>query len=177
MFLNHIKVDWRNLIKTKGYAAINIGGLSVGLAITLLIGMWLWDELSFNKFHKKYNEVAQIMNVGNFNGQRFASDNIQIPLEKVLRTNYGNQFKQIVLSRYPQDEVLTVGDTKVKQSGRIMQEGAPELLSLEMMKGTRSGLHDPSSILLSASAAKALFGDRDPMDQTVKISNKVFVKV
>lgn len=177
MFFNHIKVAWRNLIKTKGYAAINIGGLSVGLAITLLIGMWLWDELSFNKFHKNYNEVAQIMNVGNFNGQRFASDNIQIPLEKVLRANYGNQFKQIVLSRYPQDEVLTVGDTKVKKSGRIMQEGAPELLSLEMMKGTRRGLHDPSSILLSASAAKALFGDRDPMDQTVKISNKVLVKV
>jgi ABC-type antimicrobial peptide transport system permease subunit len=177
MFFNHIKVAWRNLVKTKGYAAINIGGLSVGLAITLLISLWLWDELSYNKYHKNYDQVAQIMNVGNFNGQRFAANSVQLPLEKVLRTTYGNQFKHIVLSRYPQDEVLTVGDTKVKQSGRFMQEGAPELLSLDMLQGTRGGLHDPSSIFLSASAAKTLFGDKDPMEQTVRISNKLSVKV
>lgn len=129
MFFNHIKVAWRNLVKTKGYAAINIGGLSVGLAITLLIGLWLWDELSFNKYHKNYDQIAQIMNRVNFNGQRFATDNLQLPLEKVLRNIYGNQFKHIVLSRYPEDQVLTVGDTKVKQSGRFMQEDAPDLLS------------------------------------------------
>jgi ABC-type antimicrobial peptide transport system permease subunit len=177
MFFNHIKVAWRNLVNTKGYAAINIGGLSVGLAITILIGLWQWDEISFNKYHKNYDQIAQIMNVGNFNGQRFAGTSVQLPLEKVLRTTYGNQFKHIVLSRYPQEEVLTVGDTKIKQSGRFMQEGAPDLLSLNMLKGSRTGLHDPSSILLSASAAKALFGDRDPMGRSVKMSNKVVVKV
>jgi putative ABC transport system permease protein len=134
MFFNHIKVAWRNLVNTKGYAAINIGGLSVGLAITLLIGLWLWDEISFNKYHKNYDQIAQIMNVGNFNEQRFAGTSVQLPLEKVLRTTYGNQFKHIVLSRYPQEEVLTVGDTKIKQSGRFMQEGAPDLLSLNMLK-------------------------------------------
>jgi putative ABC transport system permease protein len=177
MFFNHLKVAWRNLIRTKGYAAINIGGLAVGLAITLVIGLWLCDELSFNKYHKNYDRIAQIMNVGNFNGQRFGSTSVQLPLEKVLRTTYGNQFEHVVVARWPQEEVLTAGDIKIKQTGRFMQEAAPDMLSLNMVKGTRAGLHDPSSIMLSASAAKSLFGDKDPIGQTVMISNKSVVKV
>lgn len=52
MLLNYFKIAWRNLIKTKAYSAINIGGLSVGIAIAMLIGLWLYDELQFNKYHK-----------------------------------------------------------------------------------------------------------------------------
>jgi len=107
MFFNHIKIAWRNILKTKGYAAINIGGLCVGIAITMLIGLWLWDELSFNKYHENYDRIAQIMNRGNFNGQRFAGTSVQLPLEKVLRNTYGNQFKHIVLSRYWEEHILT----------------------------------------------------------------------
>jgi len=177
MFFNHIKIAWRNILKTKGYAAINIGGLCVGIAITMLIGLWLWDELSFNKYHENYDRIAQIMNRGNFNGQRFAGTSVQLPLEKVLRNTYGNQFKHIVLSRYWEEHILTYGEKKITESGRFMQEAAPEMLSLKMIRGTRGGLHDQSSIMLSASVAKSLFGNIDPMGQTITISNRMIVKV
>jgi putative ABC transport system permease protein len=73
--------------------------------------------------------------------------------------------------------ILSAGDTRISQMGRFMQADAPEMLSLEMLGGTRAGLKDPSSILLSASAAKALFGDADPLDKMMRIDNQMDVKV
>ena len=54
-----------------------------------------------------------------------------------------------------------------------MDDGAPEMFHLKMVKGSWSGLKDPYSIMLSASIAKALFGDTDPLDQLVMINNKI----
>ena len=52
MFRNYFKIAWRNLVRNKVYSAINIGGLAVGMAVAMLIGLWLRDELSFNKYHQ-----------------------------------------------------------------------------------------------------------------------------
>ena len=55
MFKNYFKIAWRNLIKNKGISFINIGGLAVGMAVATLIGLWIWDELSFDKQNKNYD--------------------------------------------------------------------------------------------------------------------------
>ena len=60
MIKNYFLVAFRNLKKSPGYSAINILGLAVGLAVTILIGLWIWDELSFNKVHDRYDRLAQI---------------------------------------------------------------------------------------------------------------------
>jgi hypothetical protein len=69
MFKNYFKIAWRNLVKSKGYSAINIGGLAVGMAVAILIGLWIWDELSFNKYFKNHDRIAQVMQHQNFNGE------------------------------------------------------------------------------------------------------------
>src|SRR3954465_1206908 len=121
MFSNYFKVAWRNLVKTKGYSAINIGGLSVGIAIAILIGLWLYDEVSFDKYHNNYDRIAQVMSKGNYNGQRFSSNALQRPLEQVLRNQFGNKFKHVVMSRWDKDHILSFGEKKVLQTGRFMQ--------------------------------------------------------
>jgi hypothetical protein len=73
MIKNYIKIAWRNLVKSKGYSAINIGGLAIGMAVAILIGLWIYDELSFDKYHKNYDRIAQVMIKYNFNGQRGSS--------------------------------------------------------------------------------------------------------
>src|SRR5688500_4129880 len=171
MLKNYFKIAWRNLTNTKGYSFINIGGLAVGMAIAILIGLWMYDELSFNQYHKNYNSIAQVMSKGSFGGQGFSSSSLPRPLESELRNKYGNNFKNIVMSRWNEGHILSVGNKKISQVGRFMQAGAPEMLSLEMIKGTWAGLKDPSSIMLSASAAKALFGDLDPLDKMMRIDN------
>ncbi|WP_310587643.1 hypothetical protein [Fibrella rubiginis] len=60
MLRNYVKIAWRNLVKNKAFSFINIAGLSVGLAVAMLIGLWVWDELSFNKYHENYNRIVQV---------------------------------------------------------------------------------------------------------------------
>lgn len=177
MIKNYFKIAWRNLIKSKGYSAINIGGLAVGMAVAILIGLWIYDELSFNKYHQNYSHIAQVMMKGNFNGQRFSSIALPRPLEFELRNKYESPFKNIVMSRWDEDHILSVEDKKISQVGRFMQEDAPEMLSLQMQKGTWKGLKDPHSIMISSSTAKALFGDEDPINKMLKIDNQMDVKV
>ena len=61
MILNHFRIAWRNLLKHKGYSAINIGGLALGMAVAMMIGLWIWDELSYDKYHKNYDRIARVM--------------------------------------------------------------------------------------------------------------------
>lgn len=69
MFKNYFKTAIRNLVKSKGYSAINIGGLSVGMAVVMLIGLWIWDEFSWDKNFKNYDRIVQVMQHQTFNGQ------------------------------------------------------------------------------------------------------------
>lgn len=177
MLRNYLKIAWRNLVKTKAYSAINIGGLSVGITIAMLIGLWLYDELSYNKYHENYEKIAGVWTKGSLGSQRWAGDAVQRPLEMVLRNQYGNNFKHVVMSRWDEEHILSVGDKKLSNTGRFMQAGAPHLLSLRMQQGSRDALKDQSSILLSSSAATALFGNTDPMGQVVKLDNKTNLKV
>jgi len=177
MIKNYIKIAWRNLLKNKGYSALNIGGLAVGMAVALLIGLWIYDELSFNKYHKNYDRIAKVMIKTNFNGQGFSGYELPRPLEFELRNKYGSAFKNIVMSRWSEGHILSVGDKKISQTGRFMQEGAPEMLTLDMVKGSWKGLKDPHSIMLSSSTAKALFGNEDPIDKMLRIDNHMDAKV
>jgi ABC-type antimicrobial peptide transport system permease subunit len=76
-----------------------------------------------------------------------------------------------------QDYILSAGEKKLSRTGQFMDEDAPEMFSLKMLKGNWTGLRDPYSIILSASTANALFGNVDPIDQTLLINNKMNVKV
>ncbi len=178
MIKNYFKVAWRNLSKSKMHSFINIAGLSLGMTVALLIGLWLYDELSFNKYHQNYDRIAQIMTRGTDpkNGP-YVNNSVQYPLATELQTNYKDNFTHIIKASWVQDYILSEGDKKLSAKGQFMDANAPEMLTLKMLKGNWEGLNDPYSIMLSASIAKALFGDTDPMGKIVMISNKNSVKV
>jgi len=178
MIKNYLKIAFRNLVKNKVSSFINIGGLTVGLAVALLTGLWIYDELSFNKYHHNYDRIAQVMTRGNDQKEGpFANNSVQYPLATELLTNYKENFKHIIRGSWVQDHILSAGDKKLSGKGQFTDAGAPEMFTLKMLKGNWSGLNDPYSIMLSASVAKALFGNADPMDQVVTIDNKTNVKV
>src|SRR6187549_4237130 len=60
MFQSYFKIGWRNMIRNVGYTSINVGGLAVGMAVAILNGLWIWDELSFNKYFQNYDRIAQV---------------------------------------------------------------------------------------------------------------------
>ena len=172
MIKNYFKIAWRNLVKSKGYSAINISGLSVGMAVAMLIALWIQDELSFDKYNKNYDRVAQVMQHQTFNNYKGTENSIPIPLVSELKNKYGSDFQYLVMASWQGGYILSYNDKKLSVDGNYMDVDAPKLLSLKMLKGNAEGLKDPHSILLSSSTASAMFGNEDPMNKTMKIANK-----
>jgi putative ABC transport system permease protein len=177
MIRNYIKIAWRNLTKNKFSSLINIGGLAVGMGVAMLIGLWIWGELSYNKNFAGYSRIAQVMQSQYINNDTQTGVSEAYPLGNALQTSYSSNFKQIVMSTWNDAHILSLGDKSIKEEGSYMGPGVAEMLSLKMLRGTRAGLNDPSSIMLSQSVAKAIFGNADPINKMLKIDGKQDVKV
>ncbi|MFX1705964.1 ABC transporter permease [Chitinophaga sp. CC14] len=177
MLRNHTKVAWRNLLKNKTFSFINIVGLSTGMAVALLIGLWIHDELTFSKNHANYDRIVAVMQHQTFNGVVGTQTANPYLLGEEIRDKYGSDFKYVVMASWENKHVLAYNNNAVSKTGNYFEPDFPEMLTLKMLKGTRGGLKDPASILLSASTAKALFGEMDPTDKLVKMDNGTAVKV
>ncbi len=177
MIKNYLKIAWRNLIKNKTSSLINISGLAVGMAVAMLIGLWIWDELSFDKNFKNYDHITQVLQNNTMNGEIGTGTNVPWPMGDALRKSFGSDFKYVTMATYNNGHILTHEDKKLTKSGTYFEPSALGMLSIQMVKGNKSALNDPSSILLSESTAKAYFGDTDPIDKVMKIDNNQTVKV
>jgi putative ABC transport system permease protein len=177
MFKNYFKIALRNLSGNKFLSAVNIGGLAVGIAVAMLIGLWIWDELSYDKHNANYGKIAEVIRQTTTNGEVDNGYPSPIPLANELRSVYGSEFKHIVLSWWNREHILSFENNRFTRIGKFMEPEAPVLLSLKMLRGSRDGLKDPSSILIAASVAKTIFGNADPMNKVMRIDNKMNVKV
>ena len=172
MLKNYFKIAFRNLLKNKVYSFINISGLAIGMAVAIMIGLWINDELSHNDYFTNKAKVAQMIQSQTFNGKTGSGPAIPRPLEFELRENYADYFKHIVMSSWNNSVYLKVGDKSLSRTGNFMQEDGPALLDLKMLKGEHNGLKEVNSIMLSASLAKDLFGDEDPIGKAVIVNNE-----
>jgi putative ABC transport system permease protein len=178
MYKSYFKIGWRNLVKNKGYSFINIGGLAMGMAVAMLISLWVYDELSFNKYHENHGTLAQVYRSLIWGGEKYASTSHVTGLGTLLKTEYGSHFKNVAMVRGGTEErVVAFGENKFTQSGYFMQTEGAEMLTLNMILGTRQGLKEMKSIFLSESLAKKLFGDADPINQVVMMDAKWDLKV
>jgi len=178
MLKNYLTIAWRNLVKTKGYSFINIGGLALGMSVALIIGLWVNDELTFNKYHDNYDQIAQVMKAGTFQGKHYSGQNyLQFPMLNELRTTYSANFKYVVPRQGKYDAILSIDDKKISKTGTNIGEDGPEMFTWRMIYGTRAGLKDVQSIMISASTADALFGTGDPVGKTVTINNEKEVTI
>ncbi|HEV8081830.1 MAG TPA: ABC transporter permease [Chitinophagaceae bacterium] len=177
MIKNYFKTAWRNIWKSKGYSAINIIGLAIGMAVALLISLWIYDELSFDKYHENYDRIAQIGQRGTLNGETNTWPYLPLPLADELRNSYGSNFKYVTKSSFTESHVLKYDNKKIIDRGNYMEPQGPQMFTLKMREGNLQGLKDPNSILLSSSAAKVFFGNSDPVNKLMKIDNEHTVKV
>jgi len=177
MFKNYFKTAWRNLIKTKGYSAINIGGLAVGMAVAMLIGLWVYDELSFNKYHQNYDRIAQVMQRASFNGKLETQTANPALMGPAIKEKFGSDFKHVLQASWEGGHLVAYNNKPFNKTSIYIEPGGPDMLALHMLAGTRQALNDPYSIILSASTAKAIFGDADPMGKLLKLDRNYSVKV
>jgi len=178
MLKNYFKIAWRNLLKSKGFSIINILGLAVGMAIAMLIALWIRDELTYNRAHANYDRIAQVWMHQTFDGNKSSHTSIAQPLGEELRTKYAADFEHVALGSWNYEHILAVEEDKILKSGMFAEVDLPELLALEMLRGSYDrALSEPNSILLAESVAQTLFGDEDPMGKIIKVDNDVDVQV
>lgn len=175
---NYVKIGWRNLLRNKGYSLINIGGLAAGMSVAILIGLWIYDELSFNKYHNNYDRIAQVYRMETWGGETEANTAHVTGLGTLLKNEYGTHFDRVVMVRARTEErVIGNVEKKFTESGFFIQSDGPEMLGLKMIYGRTGGLKDMNSILLSSTVARKLFGDIDPVGQVVSMDAKWDLKV
>jgi predicted permease len=179
MYKSYFKIGWRNLLRNKGYAVINIGGLAIGMTVAMLIGLWVYDELSFNKYHANYDNIVQLWHGETDPDTQVISGGVamQFAVAGALKDDYQHYFKHVVRSWWTGDYTLATAGGKFRRKGKFMEPAAIEMLSLRMIKGTYASLDDPKGFILSASTATAMFGTEDPIGNTLRIDNGIDVHV
>ncbi len=174
MLKSYFIIAFRNLVKNYGYSFINIAGLASGMAVAILVGLWVYDELSFNRYFRNYNDIAQVSKGFHYQDKYYQGQKyIQYPLIVEMQTTYRENFKHVVPISGPGgfDAILSTEEKKLNKTGMYIGEGGPEMFSFSMVYGNWSALNELNGVMLSASTAKAFFGDTDPLGKPMKINN------
>ena len=177
MFRNFVLITLRNLRKNGTYSFINIAGLSIGIACSLLIMLWVFDELSFNTFQPKANRLYQVWINAKFDGKINSWTSVPQPTYEALKTEDSN-ILNTAISDWGGERLFGVGDNRVNKRTYFVSEEFLEMFQFPLIKGDASlVLDDPNSIVISESMAKILFGDEDPLNQTVRVDDAHELKV
>ncbi len=177
MLRNYFKIAIRSLLKNSVYSFINIAGLAVGLACSMLILLWVVDELSYDKFHSNANQIHQLWVNATYDGKVNSFNSVPFPAKEELKTR-DSKIKNTVLADWGSNHLLTLGDKRINNNGLIVSEEFLDIFHFPILKGqSEIALDDPKSIVLTEATAKTLFGDDDPIGKVILLDNKNEVKV
>jgi putative ABC transport system permease protein len=177
MLRNFFKTAWRNLVNNRVYSALNILGLATGMAVALLIGLWVYYQVSFDRFLPDYERVYIVMNRYNNNGKMEAGEATSLPLADALKKEVPG-IKYVAQADWLGKHSLVVGDKKLYPAGAMAGADFLKIFQYALLKGNVNVvLNDPYSIVLTESTAKALFGTEDPINKMVRFDNASNLKV
>lgn len=169
MIKNYLKIALRNLWRHKAYSAINIFGLAIGMACSILIFLWVRNEMSYDRFHDNANKLYRI--TAEASQFKVAINPAGMPpgLKQQMP-----EIKEFVRTTTPATTLFQVGDKKFEEK-RVFYVDSPflKVFSFKLLKGERSSaLQRIDAVLITKSAAKKYFGDEDPMGKTIRRNNK-----
>src|SRR4051794_5023276 len=134
MVKNYFKIAWRNVQRNKLYSAINILGLATGMAVALLIGLWVWDEITFNSYHQNHSSLAQVMVTQTIRNESGTEESMAIPVGDPLRRNYPNDIKYTSYTSWQDHHIIAAGEKKLPDAGRCVQPDFPEMFTLKILQ-------------------------------------------
>ncbi|MBT1704755.1 ABC transporter permease [Fulvivirgaceae bacterium PWU20] len=172
MYQSYFKIAWRNLVKNKGYSSINIVGLAIGMAVAMSIALWVWDEVSFDSYFTNRERLAQVMVSQTNEGVTYTHGTVQMPLGDALRNGYASDFNSVSLASGNNSFMLTHNETKLPANGMWVQHEFSSMFTLKMLSGNYAALNNPSTMLISSSLAKSLFGEDDALNKSIRIDTR-----
>lgn len=177
MLRNYLLIAFRNIQKNAVYSFINIFGLSVGLCCTILILLWVQDEVSYNKFHTNIDRLHQVWINATYDGKVNTYNSCPLPTADALKLEDAN-IKRTTSTDWGGEHLLTAGDKRFYKQGFFVGPEFLEMFRFATISGTPElALKEPHSIVITESTAKALFGDQDAMNKSIILDNANELKV
>ncbi len=171
MFKNYLKIAWRNLIRNKSFSLLNILGLSIGLAVTALIVIWMNYELGFDKFHTNKDRLYHVYNKYPVDGEIWTWNSTPKVMAGAIKNDYPDVER---VSRYFYDTpfLFSVGDKNLKPTGTAVDPDFLHMFDFTLLKGNPDKvLEGANSVVITQTIAERLFGNENPIGKAVKVDN------
>ncbi len=172
MFKNYLKIAWRSLWKNKGYSALNIFGLAIGITCACLILLWVEDEVNYDSVFPKQDLLYYVPTNQTFEGEVYTYNVTPGPLAKDLKEEVPGIAKSA--ATFGEKMLLTNGETGINRFGRYVQPDFLDMFSLEFLEGEKDkALSTPDGIVLTQKTAIALFGtDKNVLNKVLQLNSE-----
>jgi len=162
-------IAWRNISKNKLFSLINIAGLGIGMACTIMILLWVQYERSWNKTQKNYDQIYQGFSTRNFNGELSTGSDLMFPLPKAAKENFP-EVEGATLVSYGENTLFTTGDKKIKRPTITVTNDFFDVFTYDFIHGDASAIKESNGIVLTESTAKALFNNTDVIGKMIELN-------
>ena len=176
MFKNYFKVALRSLWKSKGFSAINIFGLAIGLATCLLITLYVVDELSYDHYNKKAERIYRINSDIKFGGGDLRLTVTSDPMGAVLKKDYPQVEEYTRVYNSEGSKLVKKGNQYITEE-RIAYVDSTffRVFTLPAISGdTETALNEPNTVVLTESSSKKYFNTTDVVGKTIEISDNPY---
>ncbi len=168
MLITYLRSAWRNILRNKVYSTLNVAGLASGMAVALLIGLWVHDQGSYDKFLPGYQQAYQVRFRYSDNGAIRSQPMMCIPLSVALKTDIP-EVAHTTMSFGGGSDEFYVGTRHISATSMIAGEEFLHIFQFPLVAGTAdNALKDPYSLVLTESTAIALFGSTDVLNRQVQ---------
>ncbi|MCP4978713.1 MAG: FtsX-like permease family protein [Maribacter sp.] len=174
MFKNHIKISWRSLKKQPFFTFLNTFGLAIGMAGGLLISLYIYDELSFDKMFKDANRIYRIDTDIRFGGAEIEASESAAPMAATLQRDF-SQVESTIRLRHSGSALIRKSgtETNTKELAVAFADSTfIDFFGLEMLAGdSKTALAEPNTLVLTKTAAEKHFGVQNALGQSMLLNN------
>ena len=178
MIRNYILTGFRNLVKYRFYSIINVAGLALGIAASLLLVSWIIHELSYDRFHRDADRIYRSSLEYSFGGQTAKTSVSPTKLLPTLQKNFAEVEDGVRLYNPSNwSPYIVRNNENVFQEGKFFYADSTffKVFSFALIEGNAStALQKPNSVILTSSTAKKYFGNEDVVGKTLEVNNKAY---
>ena len=177
MIKNYLKIAWRNISRSKGYSFINIGGLGIGMAASILILIWVQFEVSVDRFYENSDRIFAVWRTTSIEGEPVSWDYTPAPYAPTLKEEFP-EVEEVARITEWDPMILAVGENKFSEQPTFTDPGFFKIFSFEVLEGDPvEALSAPDNIVLTESVAKKLFGETSALGKSVKVEDQLDFEV
>lgn len=172
MYKSYLKIAWRNLLKSKGLFAINSAGLAIGVATCLIIMLFVVDELSFDRFNEKANQMVRVVLKGKVNGEVIKEAVTAAPVAATLAAEFPEVLQATRLRSMGSPKISYKNTAFKNNKVAFVDPNFFEVFTLPLIQGNpATALIEPNTIVITKEQARKYFGEEDPINKILEFTD------